>query len=277
MPYVTSPADGTRLHYVDHGPVDGPVVVFVNGAYFGTGMWEFQTLPLAGEGVRCVGLDRRGHGRSDDVWDGYDLDTLADDLYGLLDHLDLREVTFVGHSLGSAEIVRCLTRHGTDRVARVAFVAGIAPGVVRTADHPEGWDPEVMRAGRAVFRKDRAAFYEDGAGPYFALDVTGNEVSPHYVRHVVDQALACTPRAADAVNELVATVDLAQELPKLALPLLVVHGTHDTSAPLEGTGRRTAALVPGSVLKEYEGGGHGLYVTHADRLNADLRAFLAAS
>ncbi|MEW2294996.1 alpha/beta hydrolase [Streptomyces sp. NPDC006743] len=274
MPYFTSPADGTRLHFVDYGPADGPVAVFVNGAYFGTGMWEFQMLPLARRGVRCVGLDRRGHGRSDDVWGGFDLDTLADDLHGLLDRLDLRAATLVGHSLGSAEIVRCLTRHGTGRVARAAFVAGIAPGVVRSAGHPDGWDPDVMRASHEVFRRDRAAFYEEGAAPYFALGRPGNEVSPQYVRHVVDQALVCTAHAANAVNELVATVDVAAETARLDLPVLVVHGDQDTSAPLSATGRRTAALVPGSTLKVYDGGGHGLYVTHADRLTEDLYSFM---
>ncbi|MGW4348284.1 alpha/beta fold hydrolase [Streptomyces sp. NPDC004690] len=115
MPYFTSPVDGARLHYADYGPADGPVVVFVHSAYFGTETWEFQMLPLAGSGYHCVGLDRRGHGRSEDVWGGFDLDTLADDLNGLLEHLDLREVTLIGHSPGSAEILRCLTRHGTGR------------------------------------------------------------------------------------------------------------------------------------------------------------------
>ncbi|MCZ1003798.1 alpha/beta hydrolase [Streptomyces mirabilis] len=137
MPYFESPVDGTRLHFVDYGPATGQVIVFVNSAYFGTEMWEYQMLPLAAEGYRCVGFDRRGHGRSDDVWGGFDLDTLADDVDGLLRHLDLSGVTLVGHSIGTAEVVRCLTRHGVERVARVALVAGMAPGAVRSADHPE--------------------------------------------------------------------------------------------------------------------------------------------
>ncbi|MFF9315187.1 alpha/beta fold hydrolase [Streptomyces sp. NPDC014748] len=277
MPYFTSPVDGARLHYADYGPADGPVVVFVHSAYFGTEMWEFQMLPLAESGYRCVGMDRRGHGRSEDVWGGFDLDTLADDLNGLLEHLDLREVALVGHSLGSAEIVRCLTRHGTGRVRRAAFVAGIAPGVVRSADNPDGVDVETLRAAHEVIRRDRAAFYEGGAHEYFGLHASGNEVSPAYLRYAVDCCMASTARAADAVNAVVRAVDVAAELPALDLPVLVVHGTHDTSAPLEVTGRRSAELLPGSVLKVYDNGGHGLYATHADRLNADLRAFLATA
>ncbi|NUP35917.1 MAG: alpha/beta hydrolase, partial [Streptomyces sp.] len=238
MPFFASPTDGTQLRYVDYGPADGPVAVFVNSAYLGTEMWEFQMLPLAAEGYRCVGLDRRGHGRSEDVWNGYDLDTLADDLYGLLDHLDLRAVTLIGHSVGSAEIVRCLTRHGSGRVTRVALVAGIAPGVARTEDNPDGWDPAVMRAGNAAFLRDRAAFFNDpdALSGFFALHRPGNDVSPAYVRYLSDRCLVSTARASSAVQETIVTLDVAPELAKLEVPLLVVHGTHDVSAPLETTG-----------------------------------------
>ncbi|MET8245124.1 alpha/beta hydrolase [Streptomyces sp. NPDC005202] len=250
--------------------------MFVNSAFLGSEMWEFQMLPLAEEGYRCVGLDRRGHGRSEDVWSGYDLDTLADDLHGLLDHLDLRDVTLIGHSVGSAEIVRCLTRHGAGRVARVALVGGIAPGVCRSADNPDGMDPAGMRAANEVLRRDRTAFFADSAHSFFALDRPGNDMSPAYVRHLVDRCLVSTARAANAVQDMVVTVNVAPELPKLDLPVLVVHGTHDTSAPLDVTGRRAARLLPDGTLKIYENAGHGLFVTHAGQLVADLRDFTAA-
>ncbi|MFF4559881.1 alpha/beta fold hydrolase [Streptomyces sp. NPDC001435] len=279
MPYFDSPADGTGLHYVDYGPADGPVAVFVNSAYLGTEMWEQQMLPLAREGHRCVGLDRRGHGRSDDVWDGYDLDTLADDLHALLGRLDLRAVTLIGHSLGSAEIVRCLTRHGAGRVARVALVSGIAPGVVRSAGNPDGWDPEVMRAGTETFLRDRAAFFNDpdAVRDFFALGRPGVDLSPAHVRHLKDRCMVATARASSAVQETIATVDVAPELAELDLPVLVLHGSLDVSAPLETTGRRSAALAPGATLKVYENAGHGLFATHAGRLTADLREFMAVA
>ncbi|MEU0034181.1 alpha/beta hydrolase [Streptomyces sp. NPDC006333] len=273
MPYFQSPVDGTRLHFVDYGPADGPVIVFVNGSYFDTGMWEFQTLPLADEGFRCVGLDRRGHGRSDDVWGGFDLDSLADDVDGLLRHLDLRDVTLVGHSVGAAEVVRCLTRHRGARVSGAALVGGVVPGVVRTADHAAGVDPAVVRAGNETVRRDPAAFFARGADAFFALGLPGNDLSPEYVRGAVDRCHGATARAGAALRELVATLDLAPELPKIDLPVLVVHGTHDTSAPLAPTGRRAAELLPDSTLKVYENAGHGLYATHADLLTADLREF----
>ncbi|MER6573673.1 alpha/beta hydrolase [Streptomyces sp. NPDC001093] len=274
MPYFDSPVDGARLHYTDHGPATGPVAVFVASAYLGQEMWEYQTLPLAEAGFRCVALDRRGHGRSEDTWNGYDLDTLADDLHGLLDHLDLREVALVGHSVGTAEVIRCLTRHGTARVARAALVAGVSPGLVRSPNLPEGIDPAAVRADEESFRRDRAAWFTRFADDFFAVQQPGNDVSPAYVRYLIDRCLVATPRAATAVRAVVAALDLAAELPALDLPVLVVHGTHDTSAPSALTGERLARLLPGAVLKMYENGGHGLFATHAARLTADLREFI---
>jgi pimeloyl-ACP methyl ester carboxylesterase len=276
MPYYESPVDGVRLHYADHGPAAGPVAVFVSAAYLGHELWEYQMLPLAEAGYRCVGLDRRGHGRSDDAWSGYDLDTLADDLNGLLDHLDLREVTLIGHSVGTAEVVRCLTRHGTARVARIVLVAGVAPGVVRSPGLPDGVDPAIARADDEVFRRDRAAYFTALADDFFAAHRPGNEVSPAYVRHLIDRCLAATPRAATGIRAVVSALDLTAELPALGVPVLVVHGTHDTSAPLAHTGERLARLVPDATLRVYENGGHGLFATHAERLTADLREFVDA-
>ncbi|MET8101393.1 alpha/beta hydrolase [Streptomyces sp. NPDC005236] len=277
MPCFESPVDGARLHFVDHGPATGQVAVFVNSSYLGTEMWEYQMLPLAEAGYRCVGFDRRGHGRSDDVWGGFDLDSLADDVDGLLRHLDLREVTLVGHSVGAAEVVRCLTRHGSGRVSRVVLVAGMTPGLVRSADHPEGVDPALVETGNETFRRDRAAFFEDGARAFLALDLPGNELCDAYVRSLINRCLGSTARAGTALGDLVLTLDVAPELAKIDLPVLVVHGTHDVSAPLELTGRRAAQLLPDSTLKVYENAGHGLFATHREQLTADLREFMSGS
>ncbi|MGW1518047.1 alpha/beta fold hydrolase [Streptomyces sp. NPDC002287] len=273
MPYFESTTDRTRLHYVDYGPASGPVIVFVNSSYFSTEMWEHQMLPLAAEGFRCVGFDRRGHGRSDDVWGGFDLDTLAGDLGALLDHLDLRDITLVGHSLGSAEVIRHLTLSGGERVARIALVAGVAPGPARSADHPGGLDPELIRASNETFRQDRATFFADGADAFFARHLPGPPVSDAYVAHMVRLCHGATARAGTALNEILVSLNLVPELAKIDCPVLVVHGSADASAPLHLTGGRAAALIPGVALHVYENAGHGLFATHADRLNEDLRTF----
>ncbi|MFD9338304.1 alpha/beta fold hydrolase [Streptomyces sp. NPDC060028] len=273
MPYFESTTDHTRLHFVDYGPVSGPVIVFVNSSYFSTEMWEYQMLPLAAEGFRCVGLDRRGHGRSEDVWGGFDLDTLAGDLGALLDHLDLLDVTLVGHSFGTAEVVRHLTLGGGERVARVVLVSGVAPGPARSSDHAEGLDPELIRAFNETFRQDRAKFFADGADAFFARHLPGPPVSDAYVAHMVDLCHGATARAGTALNDLLPSLNLVPELAKIDCPVLVVHGSADASAPLQLTGRRAAALIPGATLHVYENAGHGLFATHADRLNEDLRTF----
>ncbi|MEV5276731.1 alpha/beta hydrolase [Streptomyces sp. NPDC051994] len=273
MPYFTSSTDGTKLHFIDYGPAEGPTLVFVNAAYFGTEMWEFQMLPLACEGYRCIGLDRRGHGKSEDVWDGYDLDTLADDLGSLLDHLDLHDVTLIGHSIGTTESVRYLTRHGSERVARLALVAGMAPGIVRSDDNPDGLPAEAIEAANETFRRDRAEFFSSGMEDYFALGLPGNDVSAAYAQKAVRDCHGATARAATATVANFVTLEMAPEIRKIDVPTLVIHGDKDASAPIDLTGRRAAALIPGSVFKLYENGGHGLYVTHAEQLNADLREF----
>ncbi|KIF68618.1 chloroperoxidase [Streptomyces sp. AcH 505] len=274
MPYFTTPTDDTRLHYIDHGPRNGPTTVFLSSSYLGSEMWERQTVPLAEAGHRCVGIDRRGHGRSDDVWDGFDLDTLATDVAALLDLLDLREVTLVGHSMGGVEAVRYLTRYGgRGRVARLALVASIAPGLAASATNPDGMTPAELRASSDWFRRDRLDFFESGADSFFASHLPGNEVSPAYVRHMVGRCALSTLRAGLAMQDIGASVDLTPELPEIGLPALVLHGTHDTSAPIEFTGRRSAELLPDATLRVYENGGHGMFATHAARLTADLRSF----
>jgi len=272
MPYFESTTDHTRLHFVDYGPASGPAIVFVNGSYFGTEMWEYQMLPLAAEGFRCVAFDRRGHGRSDDVWDGFDLDTLAGDLGALLDHLDLVDVTLVGHSFGTVEVVRHLTLSG-ERVARVVLVSGVAPGPARSSDHAEGLDPERIRAFNETFRQDRAKFFADGADAFFARHLPGPTVSDAYVAHMVDLCQGATARAGTALNDLLPSLNLVPELAKIDRPVLVVHGSADASAPLHLTGRRSADLIRGAALHVYENAGHGLFATHADHLNEDLRTF----
>ncbi|KQV22840.1 MULTISPECIES: alpha/beta fold hydrolase [unclassified Kitasatospora] len=266
-------ADGTRLHFADWGPAGGRTLVFTSGAYFGTEMWEHQMLPLATEGFRCVALERRGHGRSDNCWTGYDLDTLADDLAALLEHLDLTDVTLVGHSVGTAEIVRCLTRHGSDRVARAALVAGAVPGIVRSTDLPEGMDPAVIAAANETMRADRAQFFHAIREPFFGVGLPGVEISAEHMEYLIGAALTATPKAVREVSDLLVTLDLAAEMPKIDVPVLVVHGTHDVWNPVELTGRRSAELIPDSTLTVYQNAAHGLFATHAARLTADLREF----
>jgi non-heme chloroperoxidase len=266
MPYFTG-SDGTQLAYEDHGT--GRPLVLLAGWTLAADMWEYQVPFLVEAGYRCVLLDRRGHGRSDSPSGGYDLDTLADDVAALVEHLDLRDVTLVGHSNGAGECVRYLARHGEERVAAVAFVCGTGPYQEQTEDNPDGLPEALVEAAIAAFRRDRPKFFADRAQGYYATHLF-NDVSPALIELGVRQCLLANPVAAVEFWRAAYHADHRADLRAITVPALVVHGAADQSADVARTGRRTAALVPGAVYREYPTAGHGLYVTHRDQLNADL-------
>jgi pimeloyl-ACP methyl ester carboxylesterase len=237
-------------------------------------MWEFQLPYLASHGSRCIAYDRRGHGRSDSPWDGYDYDTLADDLAALMEQLDLHGVTLVAHSAGRGECIRYLTRHGTQRVARIVLVSTTAPFPMRTAENPDGVDPALVEADMAVRTADRAKWFADNADAFFGVGLPGVSVSPELVQFLIRQCLDCSVRATAEFFLTGFTTDLRPELRALPVPALIIHGDRDVQAPIDICGRKTARLVPDGTLIEYRDAAHGLFVTHADRLNADLLAFM---
>ncbi|GAA5055992.1 alpha/beta fold hydrolase [Nocardia callitridis] len=270
MPHFET-TDGTALAYEDYGT--GAPVVFVAGWSLHSDMWEYQVPYFLDHGYRCVLLDRRGHGRSDRPTTGYDVDTRADDLAALLEKLDLTEATLVGHSGGGGEIVRYLARHGSDRVAGVALLAAALPMLRRTDDNPEGIPAEFCAATLAQLRIDRPKWFADRAQGYFATHL-GNAVSQAIIDHEIRRCLVTAPHAALAVQQELFHTDHRADVAALPVPALIVHGTADQSIPLETTSRHTARLAPENTFKEYPTAGHGLYITHATQLNADLREFI---
>ncbi|MFJ5552083.1 alpha/beta fold hydrolase [Streptomyces sp. NPDC093225] len=270
MPYFEG-HDGTQLFSTDWGR--GEPVVFVSGAWLGSSAWEFQMLPLSERGLRCIAFDKRGHGRSDWVGHGYDYDTLADDLAALLDHLNLRGVTLVAHSMGGGEVIRYLSRHGYDRVARVALVSATAPLMARTADNPDGIDAKLFEAVTPERTADRPRWMAQNAQAFFATHL-GNRVSSELVAWTVQKCLDCSAKAALEVVRTGFATDLREEAAALRVPTLIVHGAADASAPVELCGRRLAALVPDNVYKEYPLAGHGICISHAEQVNQDLLEFI---
>ncbi len=264
-------ADGTRLSYEDYG--QGETLVFVASAMLDADMWEYQIPYFVERGYRCVAFDRRGHGRSDRPSGGYDLDTFCDDLAALLDHLDLRDITLVGHSLGGVEVAGYLARHGEERVARVVFVSAVLPCLKRSADNPEGVPEELFDATMARIRADRPAWLAGQAQAFFATHLNPH-VSPAMVDWMMSLCLRPSAWAVQKAQRAVFDADLRAALSAVSVPALVVHGAADFSAPPEITGRRTAALIPGSVYKEYPTAGHGVFASHHEQLNADLLEFV---
>ena len=271
MPYIET-ADHTRLFYLDAGA--GTPVVFVSSAWLNSRMWEHQLPALAERGFRCVAYDRRGHGRSDWPWNGYDYDTLADDLAAVIRGLGLRSVTLVAHSAGAGEAVRYLTRHGSNGVSGLAIVSGTTPFPMKTADNPDGIDRALMEADLAVRTRDRPKWFADNANGFFGVGLPGVQVSTPFVEHMARECLSCSARATAEFFLTGFTSDLRDELRAIDVPTLVVHGDRDVQAPFEICGKKTAALVRNSTLRVYENAAHALFFTHAERLNADLIAFL---
>jgi pimeloyl-ACP methyl ester carboxylesterase len=260
--------DGVELFYRDWGT--GSPVVFLSGWTLASDMWAYQMAPLSEQGLRCIAYDRRGHGQSTDPGRGYDYDTLADDLAAVLDALDLRDVTLVGHSMAAGELVRYLSRHGDERVARLVFLAPAnTPFLLKTPDNPDGIDASVFEYLRnQLLLRDFPRWLADNARPFVVP-----ETSPEMMGWLMDQMRRCSMKAVIDCNRTMTTTDFRAELPRIRLPTLVIHGDRDASAPLELTGRKTARLIPGARLEVYEGAPHGLFVTHMERLNGDLLAF----
>ncbi|MCX4554429.1 alpha/beta hydrolase (plasmid) [Streptomyces sp. NBC_01387] len=276
MPFLTV-KDGTQLFYNDWGT--GRPVVFLGTAMMNSRMWEFQAPRLAQRGLRCITYDRRGFGRSDRPWEGYDYDTLADDLAGLIDHLGLREITLVGYAMGGGEAVRYLSRHGSGRVARLALVSSTTPYLMRAPDNPDGLDLAVFEQIADGMTRDRARFVAELTGPFFGgpgADPQDLPISSELAHWLAQTALDSSPRASVEVYRTLFTEDLREDVRGVDLPTLIVHGDGDMGAPFELCARKTAPLIPGSRLVVYEGAAHGLFATHADRLNEELLAFAGA-
>jgi non-heme chloroperoxidase len=265
-PFIVT-RDGASLFYKDWG--NGKPIVFVHSWALNSDMWQYQMIHLAGQGLRCVAYDSRGHGRSSDPGQGYDYDTLADDLATVIEQLNLREVTLVGHSMGGGEVVRYLSRHGAKRIARAALVSPSLPFLLKTADNPDGVDKSVFERLRATWSKDFPKWLADNARPFFTP-----ETSPEMIQWGVRMCLQASLKALLDCNRADTETDFRAELPKIAVPTLIIHGDKDVSTPLELTGRKTARLIPGSQLNVYEGAPHGLMFTHMDRFNRDLLAFI---
>jgi non-heme chloroperoxidase len=256
-PFVET-RDGTQLFYRDWG--SGAPLVFISGWALTSDCWGYQTAPLSDSGLRCISYDRRGHGRSSDPGRGFDYDTLADDLAAVLDALDLKNVTLVTHSMAGGEAVRYLSRHGSKRVARIALVAATLPFMTKTADNPDGIDPAVFENARRNMRPFGVA-----------------ETSDAMLDWIAGLMLRCSLKALVECNRALTATDFRAELKKIDVPTLIVHGDRDVSAPLAITGRKTASLMPHATVKIYEGAPHGLFLTHAERLNKDLLEFAAGS
>lgn len=263
--------DGTEIYYKDWGT--GKPVLFSHGWPLDADMWEYQMNYLSSRGYRTIAFDRRGFGRSDQPWTGYDYDTFADDIADLINHLDLQEITLVGFSMGGGDVARYIGRHGTSRVARLALLGAVTPIFIKTDDHPEGVDKSVFDGIKAGLLKDRAQFISDFSSAFFGLD-DGNQVSEGVQTQTLNIALLASLKGTVDCVTAFSETDFRADLAKVDVPTLVIHGDADKVVPLEATGRLAAKLIAGAELKVYQGAPHGFTATHGEQLNEDLLAFI---
>lgn len=263
--------DGTEIYYKDWG--SGKPVLFSHGWPLDADMWEYQMHYLASRGYRTIAFDRRGFGRSSQPWSGYDYDTFADDIHQLIEHLDLKDVTLVGFSMGGGDVTRYIARHGTARVAKLALLGAVTPLFIKTADHPQGVDKSVFDGIKQGLLKDRAQFISD-FGPVFYGTNRDQKVSDGVMTQTLNIALLASLKGTlDCVTAFSET-DFRPDMAKVDVPTLVIHGDGDQVVPLEATGKLAAEMIQGAELKVYKGAPHGFAVTHAEQLNEDLLAFL---
>jgi non-heme chloroperoxidase len=269
-PFITG-ADGNWLFYRDwgqgngQGSGQGKPVVFCHPWGLNSDIWEYQLVALSELGVRCVAYDRRGHGRSEDPGDGYDFGTLAADLAAVIEQLDLRDVTLVGYSMGSAEAIHYISRCGKDRIARLVLTSPVAP--FRE-------DRSMFDGMIAALRKDRPAFLAGGLPYFLGRD---SQASPAMTQWVLEQFLTSSPKAIIECQRTIAGSDHRALLKSLQVPVLIIQGDHDELAPLERTRHMLAEAIPGCELRVYEGAPHGIALTHRDRFTRDLLGFMGSS
>jgi non-heme chloroperoxidase len=266
--------DGTQIYFKDWGPKTGTPITFSHGWPLSADAWEAQMFHLASHGFRCVAHDRRGHGRSSQPWDGNDMDHYADDLAELFEHLDLKEAIMIGHSTGGGEVARYIGRHGTKRVSKTVLMGAVPPIMVKTEINPGGLPIEVFDGFRKAYLADRAQFFLDVAsGPFFGFNRPGAKVSQGLIQSWWLQGMMCGHKSGFDCIKAFSETDFTEDLKRIDVPTLIVHGDDDQIVPIDAAAKRTVKFVKNAILKIYLGGSHSLGDTSKEQLNADLLEF----
>jgi non-heme chloroperoxidase len=267
--------DGTTIYYKDWGT--GPVVTFSHGWPLNADAWDGQMLFLAQKGFRVVAHDRRGHGRSSQPSSGNDMNGYADDLAAVIESLDLKDATLVGHSTGGGEVARYIARHGSKRVARAVLISAVPPIMVKSATNPEGLPMEVFDQLRKGVAGDRSQFYKDLAVQFYGANRPGAKVSQGMLDQFWLWSMQAGAKGAYESIKAFSETDFTEDLKKFDIPTLVMHGEDDQIVPVKDSAKKSARLIKGAKEIYYPGAPHGLTATLEDQVNVDLLKFLKSA
>lgn len=265
-------SDGSYLYFKDWGA--GQPIVFSHGWPLTADAFEDQMLFLGQQGYRVIAHDRRGHGRSSQPWEGHNMDRYADDLAELTAHLDLHDAIHVGHSTGGGEVARYIGRHGTSRVAKAVLIGAVTPIMINTDFNPNGVPKSVFDGIRDGVINDRAAFFKELTLAFYGYNRDGAQASEEVRNSFVRQGMQGSIKALYDCIQAFSETDLREDLRKMTVPTLVIHGEDDQIVPFETCGKVAAEILPDATLKVYEGGSHGICTTHKQQINQDLLEFI---
>jgi non-heme chloroperoxidase len=272
MPTITT-TDDVEIFYKDWG--SGQPLVFSHGWPLSADDWDTQLMFFLAHGYRVVAADRRGHGRSTQVADGHDMDHYADDLAAVVEHLDLKDAIHIGHSTGGGEVVRYIARHGEDRVAKAVLISSVPPLMVQTDANPGGLPKSVFDGLQAETATNRSNFYRDlPTGPFYGFNRDGVEAQEAVIQNWWRQGMMGGAKAHYDGVVAFSQTDFTDDLKKISVPALVMHGDDDQIVPYADSGPLSAELVQNGTLKTYKGFPHGMPTTEAETINADLLEFI---
>ena len=268
-----STGDAIKISYEDYGK--GKPVVLIHGWPLSKEMWEYQLEPLVNAGFRVIKYDRRGFGKSDKPWNDYDYDTLAADLKSVLDELNLQDVTLVGFSMGAGEVARYFGRYGNERVEKVVLISGVAPSMLQTEENPDGVPEEKFMEMLNQVTDDRIGFLDEFGKQFFGISMLNHPVSAPLLDYYRMLCSLASGRSTRECLKSFAFTDFKDDVAKINVPALIIHGSADKTVPVKATSDRAAQLITNNQYVVYDGAPHGLFYTHKERLNEDLISFIS--
>ena len=276
MNYIETNKDATgtpiRIYYNDYGA--GKPIILIHGWPLSNDMWEYQINDLVNSGHRVIAYDRRGFGKSSKPWDGYDYDTMTDDLKALIDQLKLEDITLIGFSMGGGEVVRYFSKHAGKGVTKVVLISSITPYMLKTDTNPDGVPQEMFDTMSEKMKQDRIGFIDDFGKTFFGVSMLSKPLSTPLLEYYRMLCSFASPRATQECAKAFATTDFRAEMHTVNVPTLIIHGDEDNTVPITPTGKESAKLIPDNAMLIYEGAPHGLFYTEREKLNADLITFL---